>query len=199
MRWSADGKLSAHVHAVYPLADTATRAERHRRAQDHGQGAAAALSPTDPAIFLRAASRCSGRIASLTSLIAAASIAASSAKPSIGSKSGMAVERHDEIGERAEQDRAHLERGLVVEGAIIGGEQILRSEGSRASSRFSLPQKPRRTVRSSCVVDRLPGPLLLRAASDVSASASWIAQTWDRPRSPATAYVPQACSSPRPA
>ena len=42
LRWCADGKLSAHVHAVYPLQD-ARRAQGDRRAQGHGQGDPAAL------------------------------------------------------------------------------------------------------------------------------------------------------------
>ncbi len=38
VRWCAEGKLSAHVHAVYPLSRDRAGAEGHRRAQDHGQG-----------------------------------------------------------------------------------------------------------------------------------------------------------------
>ena len=47
MRWCAEGKLSAHVHAAYPLAQTRRGAEGHRRAQGDGQGDAEAVGSGD--------------------------------------------------------------------------------------------------------------------------------------------------------
>ena len=43
VRWCAEGKLSGHVHAVYPLAEIADRAQGYRRPQGHGQDRAAAV------------------------------------------------------------------------------------------------------------------------------------------------------------
>ena len=43
-RWCAEGKISAHVHAVYPLAADGPGAARHRGPQGHGQGPAAAVT-----------------------------------------------------------------------------------------------------------------------------------------------------------
>ena len=43
LRWCAEGKLSAHVHAAYPLAEAAAGAEGDRRAQGDGQGGVAGV------------------------------------------------------------------------------------------------------------------------------------------------------------
>ena len=43
--WCAQGKLSSHVHAVYPLERCAGRAQGDRRAPGDGQGDLAALEP----------------------------------------------------------------------------------------------------------------------------------------------------------
>ena len=44
VRWTAEGKLSAHVHTVYPLPGHARRAQGNRRAQGEGEGDFAALA-----------------------------------------------------------------------------------------------------------------------------------------------------------
>ena len=44
VRWCAEGKLSAHVHAAYPLAERGAGAEGHRRTQGDGQGGVEAVT-----------------------------------------------------------------------------------------------------------------------------------------------------------
>ncbi len=50
-RWCAQGKLSCHIHAVYPLAETAQALKAIARAQGHGQGDLAPVihAPPPPA------------------------------------------------------------------------------------------------------------------------------------------------------
>ena len=76
LAWCAQGKLSSHVHAVYPLERGAGRAQGDRRAPGDGQGDPAALELA-PSLS-RAASRCAGGCGPATSLIAATNTAASS-------------------------------------------------------------------------------------------------------------------------
>ena len=54
--------------------------------------------------------------------------------------SGTASNGQDEIGERAHERRLHLQRRRVVEGAVIGGEQILREGQPRRHPRGFAPE-----------------------------------------------------------
>ena len=92
VRWCADGKLSAHVHATYPLADAPRALKDIAARKVMGKaccGCSASTLALSRASASRAASRCSGWMCAQTSLIAPASTAASSVKPTIGSRSGM--------------------------------------------------------------------------------------------------------------
>ena len=183
-------------------------AEGHRRTQGDGQGGAEAVSGLAAglrALFIRAsasraASRCSGLMLSHTSLIAPASTAASSVRPTIGSMSGD-IERRDEIEQRADQRHPHMGRRLAVERAVIGGEQILgerefaprarrtcaRNRGSpplrhasNARLRSSYGGKPSVNghARRSPDIVNFPASLSISAASLMSSSvtppASWV-------------------------
>ena len=86
VRFADEGKISAHVHATYPLAQTADALEGDRRAPGDGQGDLTPVASSSSARF--AASRCAGVRWFATMRSAVARIAASSAKPRNGSMSG---------------------------------------------------------------------------------------------------------------
>ena len=62
---------------------------------------------------------------------------------------GQAVERHDKIGERGEQDEPHVMRRAPVDRAIEGGDEIGR-EGDQRQNPFQLA--PEATANRGLVV-----------------------------------------------
>ena len=53
---------------------------------------------------------------------------------------GHKVERQHEIGERADQRGLHLQRRVAIEGAIIGGEQILGERQAGTDTAYLAPE-----------------------------------------------------------
>ena len=108
--WCAQGKLSSHVHAVYPLERSAGRAQGDRRASGDGQGDPAALE------FCQRVAR---RLAMRRADMAGDQLDRGRQNRGIVGKAddrqhvGNGVDRQDEIGERADQRRLHRQRRVA--------------------------------------------------------------------------------------
>ena len=96
---------------------------------------------------------------------------------------GDEIERQDEIGDRAEQRDLHMARRLLVEGAVIGREQIL---GERQFGRHPLQLDPETPAHALAVLREAIGRLEASLKSDAM-MASLPAVPSDAPARPIAA------------
>ena len=175
MQWAADGKLSAHVQAVYALSDAAARAQGHRRAQGDGKDDPASLKE-------RGSSLCARRFAMLRLDMTRDELdrrrqhrgIVGEAEHRHDVRNG--VGRQDEISKRRRPIRPHAMRRLAIERAVIGRKQIL---GERNAGRIAAELVPEAALQRSARPARRLG--LLCPRDTISIRWEWLSRPHQEP------------------
>ncbi len=138
LAWCVDGKLSSHIHAIYPLADATGSAQGPRsRASDGKSNLAAVIWCGLTLLEIR--QNALRRIAMLRTNVIRHQLDGCGEKGRIigeakhRQKVRNGIDRQNKIGECAEQCRLHRCGRFAVKGAIVGGQQLL-GEGNRRSN-----------------------------------------------------------------
>ena len=142
VRWCAEGKLSAHVHAAYPLAEIATALKPSPTARSWAKSCCGRNRRLPAHARKRALRRFTmvGRDVRRYEFDRGRKhrgiVGVADHRQHVGNEVG----GEHEIGERANERGLHMDRRLAIERAIMGGDQIFRERQPRRKPTQLLPE-----------------------------------------------------------